>query len=605
MVAWFGGRQDGMRRLIASLVLFVPIACSAVAPAPAASTPSPAEQAKELFERDWQWQLRRHPERATGLGDARYNALLTDTSLAARAAAVEHERQMLEAARAIDPKELDGQLRLSWEVFVFDKQQRLAVKTLTPFDPLPLTSWDGPHVALPRLVAQMPFQTEEDYRAYIARMASVQPWVDGLIEQLRAGVRGGWTVPRVALHKLPDALRGLREGLREGPVGAPLKRIPASIAPETREQLLAQGNEVLAAYTAPALHRLEIFLRNEYVPTARDSIGASSLPGGAIWYAALVRQVTTLESTPAEIHALGLKEVARLRAEVQALLPRTGFRGGLDKFMVFARSDPRLFFGDTDSLLGRYRRTLARAENRLPLVVSNAPAAGLAVKPMTANGPGQPAAYYEAGSETRSAALVVNLAELGARPIWQVDSIALHEGLPGHHLQVARAAELDLPAFRRHGWIAAYGEGWATYAETLGTEMGFFGDPFSRFGHLNERLLRAARLVVDTGIHSLGWSRQQALDYLNANTANPPADNEAEVERYIAQPAQALAYTTGQLRILALRNRAAKALGKRFDLRRFHDMLLGSGALPLPLLERQVDAWIAAQARPAAGLGKD
>ena len=207
------------------------------------------------------------------------------------------------------------------------------------------------------------------------------------------------------------------------------------------------------------------------------------------------------------------------------------------------------------------------------------------------------AAYYEAGSEERMAALVVNTARLDTRPIWQVDSIALHEALPGHHLQVARAHALaDLPAFRRYGWDVAFGEGWATYAEGLGPELGFFQDPFSLFGHLNEEMLRAARLVVDTGIHALGWPRQQAIDYLNANTANPPSDNEVEVDRYIARPAQALGYQVGALRIRALRDKARAALGERFDLRQFHDAVLGNGAVSLPILERQLEAWIAVQA---------
>ena len=220
--------------------------------------------------------------------------------------------------------------------------------------------------------------------------------------------------------------------------------------------------------------------------------------------------------------------------------------------------------------------------------MATVPEAGIAVKPMSVEGAGQPLAYYEAGSEGRSAALVVNVAQPGMRPAWQVDSVALHEALPGHHLQVARAQELALPSFRRHGWYQAFGEGWATYAEGLGPELGFFGDPFSRFGHLNEEMLRAARLVVDTGIHTLGWSRKGAIDYLNTHTANPPLDNEVEVERIIAQPAQALGYKIGQLRIAALRERAATVLGRRFDLWRFHDAVLGNGALPLDELQRQV-----------------
>ncbi|MEH6433502.1 DUF885 domain-containing protein [Massilia sp. DD77] len=589
-----------MRHLFASLALLVPLAAGAVALGPATPAPSAAEQAGKLFERDWQWQLRRAPERATGLGEQRHNALLSDTSLAARAAALEHEREMLEAAREIDRGRLEGQALLSYELFLFDKQQRLDAGALTPFDPQPLTAYDGLQVRLPRLVAQMPFATEEDYRAYIARLKALPAHVDGLVEQLRAGLKAGWPMPKAALRGVPDALRSLREGLAEGALGAPFKRIPAAIAPEVREALQAAGAAALNDSAAPALRKLEDFLRTDYLPLARDSIGASNLPDGAAWYALLVRQATSTELTPAEIHALGLKEVARLRAEVAALVPRTGFRADAGKFLVFARSDPRLFFPDADTLLGRYRRALARAANKLPAVVSAAPAAGLAVKPMTAAGPGQPAAYYEAGSEGRSAALVVNVADLPARPIWQVDTIALHEGLPGHHLQAARAQELDLPAFRRHAWHPAFGEGWATYAETLGPELGFFQDPFSLFGHLNEQVFRAARLVVDTGIHALGWQRQQAIDYLNAHTANPPADNEAEVDRYIAQPARALSYKIGQLRILALRKKARAALGERFDLRRFHDAVLGNGALPLPLLERQVERWIASESKPPA-----
>ncbi|MBQ5962326.1 DUF885 family protein [Massilia sp. ZL223] len=593
-----------MRHLFATLALLAPLACAAVGPeadppTPATPAPSAAEQARKLFERDWQWQLRRAPERATGLGEQRHNALLSDTSLAARAAALEHEREMLEAAREIDRSRLEGQTLVSYDLFVLDKQQRLAAGALLPFDPQPLTAYDGLHVQLPRLVAQMPFAGEDDYRAYIARLKALPAHVDGLVEQLRAGLKAGWPMPKTVLRGVPDALRSLREGLQDGALAAPFKRIPAAVAPEVREELLAAGAAALNDSAAPALRKLEDFLRTDYLPLARDSIGASSLPNGAAWYALLVRQSTSTELTPAEIHAIGQKEVARLRLEVAALVPRTGFRGDPARFLVFARTDPRLFFPDAETLLGRYRRALARAENKLPKVVGTPPSAGLAVKPMTAAGAGQPAAYYEAGSEQRSAALVVNVADLGARPIWQVDTIALHEGLPGHHLQVARARELELPAFRRHGWFPAFGEGWATYAEGLGPELGFFQDPFSLFGHLNEQAFRAARLVVDTGIHALGWSRQQAVDYLNANTANPPADNEAEVDRYIARPAQALSYKIGQLRILALRKKARAALGERFDLRRFHDAVLGGGTLPLPLLERQVERWIAAETRPA------
>jgi uncharacterized protein (DUF885 family) len=301
--------------------------------------------------------------------------------------------------------------------------------------------------------------------------------------------------------------------------------------------------------------------------------------------------------TPAEIHALGLKEVARIRAEIAALAPRTGYKGSLPQFIAFVRSDPRLFYADPEALLGRYRRTVSRATSRLPLLFDAVPAEELAVKPVQALGAeGQGAAYYEAGSAGRVAALVVNTAHLHTRPMWEIDTLALHEGVPGHHLQATRAqANAELPAFRRYGWYVAYGEGWALYAESLGPELGLLHDPFSRFGYLADELLRAARLVADTGIHAMGWPRQQALDYLNANTANLPADNEVEVDRYIAHPGEAPGYKLGQLRIASLRAEAQAALGERFDVRAFHDAVLDNGALPLGLLERQVRHWIAAQ----------
>jgi len=596
--------------LLAAPCLLAPIAGAAVVP-PAAAQEAPAEKpaekpadkpavlAAQLFERDWQWQLRRAPEKATALGEHRYNAWLSDTSLAARAAALAHEREMLAAAQKIDRMQLSGQDQLSYDLFVAAKERAIAAGALTPFDPQPLTAYDGLQVQLPRLVAQMPFATDADYLTYLARLQGLPAHVDGLIAQLRAGKEAGWTTPKAAIALAPDALRALREKLTDGPLGAPFGRIPATIAPDVREQLRTLGAATLATQVAPSLRKLEDYLRQDYLPAARDSIGAAALPGGADWYAQLVRASTTSALSPAQVHALGLQEVARLRAAVERVIPRTGFRGGFPEFIVFARSDKRLYFTDPAALLDRYRRTLALAQGRLGRVVATIPAADIVVKPMGGSGAGQPAAYYEAGSAGRTAALVVDTAHLDARPIWQVDTVALHEAVPGHHLQVARAQELDLPAFRRNGWYDAFGEGWATYAESLGPELGLFQDPFSLFGHLNEDMFRAARLVVDTGIHTLGWTRQQALDYLNTHTANPAADNAAEVDRYIARPAQALGYKIGQLRFLALRTQARAALGQRFDLRRFHDAVLGGGALPLPELERQLARWIAAEKNPA------
>jgi uncharacterized protein (DUF885 family) len=370
-----------------------------------------------------------------------------------------------------------------------------------------------------------------------------------------------------------------------------------------RDELAEAGPAALRESAAPALQRLEDFMREAYLPAARESIAASSLPAGPAWYALKVKDATTTSLTAQEVHALGLSEVARLRARLQNAIARTGFRGSFAQFAEFAHRDPRLFYTEPDTLLERYRRTIARATARLPELFASVPQEGIAVRQSTQ--PGGIAAYYQAGTPDHPAALVVNTARLDAQPMWEIETLALHEAVPGHHLQVATAHELDLPPFRRFGWYGAFGEGWATYAETLGPEMGFYKDAFSAFGHLNDELFRAARLVVDTGIHALGWTRRQALDYLAANTANAPSDNEAEVDRYIAQPGQALGYTIGQLRIEALREKAQAALGAQFDLRRFHAAVLGNGPLPLPMLEQQVEAWIATEtdrARPAPAL---
>jgi uncharacterized protein (DUF885 family) len=585
-----------MRRLFAILVLCAPLAAVAEA-----QTPSPAEQARALFERDWQWHLRHQPEMATGIGDHRYDDSLSDLTLAAQRAATEHEKKTLDAIKAIDRSLLPVQDQISYDLFVDDKERRLAAASFYPYDPYPLTAQNGLHIRLPQLVAQMQFASEADYRSYIARLQAVPRHVDGLIEQMRFGMRNGWTAPKVIVQSVPGQLKALREHLADGVVGAPLRALPATIDKDVREQLAAAGQAALTQSVAPALQRLEDFVTKEYLPAARDSIAASSLPGGQPWYAFLVRSATTTSMTPAEINALGLKEVARLRGEVQSAIARTGFHGSFAQFIVFAHSDPRLFYADADALLARYRRTLQRAEAHLPDILATVPKEDITVKPIQAAGAEQqPAAYYEPGSDGRTAALVVNTARLNTRPIWEVDTLTLHESVPGHHTQVARAHEIDkLPAFRRYGWYVAFGEGWAQYAESLGTQMGFYKDAFSAFGHLNDELFRAVRLVVDTGIHSLNWSRQQAVDYMNANTANSPSDNEVEVDRYIAQPGQALGYKIGQLRILALRDKAQAALGQKFDLKRFHNAVIDNGPLPLAVLDREIERWISTENAPA------
>jgi uncharacterized protein (DUF885 family) len=561
------------------------------------------QQARALFSSDWQWRLQNQPEFATTIGDYRYDAALSDTSLAASRAATVHERKMLDAARLIERERLTGQNLLSYDLFVEQKERKLKAASFYPYSLQPLTAQDGVHLNFARLVAQMPFASEADYRNYLARIDALPAHIDGIIEQMREAMRSGWTAPKVTVRAVPAMLRQLRETLPGNALGLPFREIPATIPKAVRDELAAAGPAALRGKAAPALQKLEEFVRAEYLPVARDSIAASSLPGGADYYQFALAENTGADMSAADVHALGLKEVARIRGEMRAAIARTGFRGSFREFAAFATSDPRLFPSSPELLLARYRRLVARAGAGLPKLFANVPSEQLGVKGQDADDQG--AAYYEAAADGHPAALVINTAHLNTRPLWEADALALHEGLPGHHLQVARAHELaDLPEFRRYGWYVAFGEGWALYAESLGPELGFFAEPFSAFGQLNSELLRAARLVADTGIHALGWSRQQSIDYLGANTANAALDNAVEVDRYIAAPGQALGYKTGQLRIKALREKAQAVLGERFDLRRFHAAVLDNGPLPLAMLEQQVERWIRSAARDAPAPSK-
>ena len=584
-----------MRHLPAFIALCA--LCTTLHALRAAAAPlTPELQLRTLLETDWQFRLQSQPEYATALGDYRYDAQLSDTSLAGSRNLNQHERKMLDQARQIERDKLAGQQQLSYDLFIYDKELQVRAAIVYPYRAQPLTAQAGIHVSLPQLVAQMPFASETDYRNYLARIEALPVYTAGLIEQMRESMRSGWTTPKAVLRPVPGMLRQLRENALDGALGLPFRQIPATIDKPVRDALALAGPAALREKALPALQELENFVRNEYLPAARDSIAASALPGGAEYYALALARHAGSAATPAEIHALGLKEVARIRAEMNAAIARTGFVGSFAQFIAFANSDQRLFYATPEPLLARYRRIIGRAGAAMPRLFAQVPSEDILVKPASGLGlETQGAAFYEAGTADRPAAFVVNTTRLNARPIWEMETLALHEALPGHHLQVTRAAAIaDLPPFRRHGWNTAFGEGWALYAESLGPELGLFRDAFSAFGHLNAELFRAARLVVDTGIHAQGWTRQQAIDYLNANTANPPADNEIEVDRYIGWPGQALAYKLGQLKIRALRDKAQAALGDRFDIRAFHGAVLDNGPLPLPILEQQVALWIAA-----------
>ena len=569
--------------------------------APLSHAATPQQQLNILFDSDWQWNMRNSPEFATAVGDNRYNDRLSDSSLAASLTANTHQEQMLAQARQIDRSKLSGQELLSYDLFIYEKKKNIDAAKFYPYNAEPISQLSGVQFDFPQLVAQTPFNNAKDYRNYLGRLRALPKYVDGVIAQLQQGVASGWVAPKVTMSVVPGQLQEFVAKIDSSPLAAPFADMPATIAPAQRASLAREGKQLLQHSVAPAINKLEAYIRTSYLPACRDSIAASSLPGGAAYYAYKVRENTTTNMTPQEIHQIGLQEVARIQGEMQQVMRQTGFKGTFAEFITFLNTDPRFYYTKPEDLLAGYKAIIKQSAAQLPRFFADIPRAPVDVKPVPEVGAeNQAGAYYEPGTPdgSRPGYFVANLSKLDSRPKWEMETLTLHESIPGHHLQTARAQEIKgLPNFRRFGWYVAFGEGWALYAESLGGEMGFYTDPYSKFGHLNDELFRAARLVVDTGIHALGWTRQQAIDYMNVNTANPPHDNQVEIDRYIMDPGQALGYKIGQLKIKALREKAQHELGDKFDLRYFNNAVIDNGALPLEMLEAQIDGWIAQQAQ--------
>lgn len=547
---------------------------------------------KRFFAQDWERQLRAKPELATEIGERRFNHLLSDTSLAAQRRYLAAEARALQTAQNFRHAKLDAQEALSLQLFIHEKEKTVQQGRFYPYPTLyPMSIQEGIHTDLLRLAEKIPFQNRRDYQNYLARLRAVPRAVDGVIEQLEAGRQSGWIAPRVSVQAVPQQLLSLADKLDTSALGKPLQQIPAAYGPQLKQQL----THSLQQQVRPALLKLARYMQEQYLPAARESTAASALPGGHQYYTFMAAQATTTSMSPQEIHELGLQEVARIRKQMDEVMRSTGFQGTFAEFSAKINREPQFFHTSEAELLQGYRDLIQQIRARLPSQFARLPQAKVDVKAIPALvAEGQPGAYYEPGTTdgTRPGYFVANTSQLQRQPKWKMETLTMHEAEPGHHLQTALTQEITgLPDFRRYGWYVAYGEGWALYAESLGKEMGFFSDPYSMFGHLDDELYRAARLVVDTGLHALGWSRQQAIDYLNQTTANPPADNVAEVDRYICWPGQALGYKIGQLKIRQLRQEAEQALGARFDVRQFHQAWLENGGMPLDLAEKQIKQW--------------
>lgn len=593
---------------LASAVLAVVLlvsGCGAAAneSAPAGRESDASARLAALLDAYFERNLEMNPLRATAIGDYRYNDRMENPySPQYRAAATELEKRFLGQALQVDRQALDDQDRLSLDLFQLNRELALE-RDRFPFHLAPINQKITPTTFFVQLgsgTGMHPFRTVKDYEDFLSRADDFGIIVDQLITNMKEGMRTGIVQPRILMRKLLPQLRSqIVDDAKDSSFYAPVRNMPVEFSVEDRERLTAAFAEKISNTIVPAFARLHDFVSNDYLAAARDSTGLAALPNGDEWYAYLIRVHTTTDMTAEEIHEVGLREVERIHTQIQSVMDTIGFEGDRGDFFDFVNTDEQFFLADAEALIQGYRdmtdRVSAGARNLFELfpvtefevrrveAFREKSAAGGSYVPGTANG-------------ARAGIFYANAYDLKARPTWAMEALFLHEAIPGHHFQVMIQREnAALPEFRRYGQITAFSEGWGLYAESLGRELGVYEDPYQYFGSLNAELWRAIRLVVDTGIHAKGWTRQQVLDYMYANSAVAEARAVSEAERFMANPAQALAYKIGQLEIRAIRDHAEARLGNRFDVRRFHTQVLQDGALPLSMLEEKIERWIEAQ----------
>jgi uncharacterized protein (DUF885 family) len=585
-----------------------PAAGQPAAPAslPTASLEDRRKALNDLFHDYWEDRLKHDPEFASTIGDLRYNDQISDYSVAAINDALAREQRFLLRLAAIDPTGFTDQEKASQELLIREFEEDQEAAEFKEWE-MPLTQMDGIHAQYPRLVAELSFNTVKDYDDWIARLHAIPHAFEQVTENMSIGMDDHRVPPKYLLQKALDQVRQLaNEKPEDSPLAMPLKNFPASIpaAEQARirsEMLDAISNEVLPAYL-----RFARFLEVSYIPAGREKPGIDALPDGAKYYQFLIKRTTTTDLTAAQIHQIGLDEVGKDEAAMLAIAQKLGFKD-LASFRASLKTNPKLHPASADALIAAYQGYLGPMQARLPQLFGTLPKALFEVVPVPDFAAKTSApAYYESGTPdgSRPGRLFIDTYDATERNLYSVESIAYHEGIPGHHLQISIAQEMKgVPEFRKFSGYTAYTEGWAFYSEHLGKDVGLYQDPYSDYGRLENETWRAIRLVIDTGVHSESWTRDQMVQYFHDHSNIDEPSIQAEVDRYIAWPGQALAYKIGQLKILELRDRAQKALGDKFDIRAFHDQVLDAGALPLDVLEQRIDAWIAASTaaqKPAA-----
>ncbi len=554
------------------------------------------EQLHQLFEADWQLHLQEDPLWATRVGEHRYNDRLPEVSPEDYQRRAEQEHRFLHQLLAINREALSPRDQMNYDIFKWNKMAALEEYRFKTYL-MPITQRSGFHISFPQLADWVPLRTVQDYRNYISRLWQFKRYVEQHINLMRKGIQEGMVLPAVVLNGVERTIQPhIVNTAEQSLLYKPFRNFPPHFSDEIRDSLRRMGSRAIMESVVPGYQKFLDFLFREYLPHARESIAASTLPNGKEFYRFRVRYFTTLEISPEEVHQIGLREVRRIRNEMETVIRETGFEGNFQEFIQFLRTSPRFYVDTPEALLKEVAYVLKRMDGELPRLFKTLPRMPYGIKPVPEFiAPRTTTAYYQrpAGDGTRAGIYYVNTYNLNSRPLYEIEALSLHEAVPGHHLQLALQQELnEVPPFRRFGGFTVFVEGWALYAERLGLEVGFYTNPYSNFGRLTYEMWRACRLVVDTGIHYLGWSRQKAIDFMAENTALTLLNITNEVDRYISWPGQALAYKMGELKIRELRHLAETRLGDRFDVREFHDVVLSEGAIPLYLLEKQIKEWI-------------
>jgi uncharacterized protein (DUF885 family) len=596
--------------LAASIALALSACGNQEPPAPpvveAPAKPDPATVASQLelaYAEYWEEQLKLSPIQATFVGDPRYNDQLPNfLSAEYRKQVHDFNQKWLDRVSAIDGSVLDGQARLSYDIFVRDLRIDLEGERF-PGWMQPVQQFGSFASFLAQLgsgSSAQPFKTVKDYDNWLARAGASPVLFDQAIANMREGMAKGVVQPKALIQKvLPQLDALIKDAPEETLFWGPIKNLPADFAEADKTRLTEAYRTLIAEQIIPAYRRLRAFIADEYLPAARDTVALSALPDGEAWYAFNARNSTTTDKTPAEIHQIGLDEVARIHAEMREVMAQVGFEGDLPAFFKHMTTAKQFEFASEQALLDAYNGLRAKVDAGVPALFSLVPKAAFEIRPVEPFRAASAAGgSYQRPSEdgSRPGIFYVNTYDLPSRKTWDMEALYLHEAIPGHHFQLALQQELTaLPKFRRFGGETAFSEGWGLYAESLGKELGVYTDPYQYFGRLQAELWRAIRLVVDTGLHSKGWTREQVIDYMKANSATTDTESVSEAERYIAIPGQALAYKIGELKIKELRARAEKELGPKFDIRAFHAEVLKDGSVPLDVLEAKIGRWIESQ----------